>query len=406
MKRTLTMMLMVAMLTACNSDDILPKDRNKKYVPIELTRAQKEINGNVVKLAFNMLDYQVTPTTDKSLFLSPLSLSAALSMVANGADGATYDQMAALLGFEGKSVEEVNGYYDHIINALMRADRGVDFITANSVWVKPGFELLDSFENTVEDKFLAEVESVDMGSQKGIDRINQWCSANTNGKIPTILDKPDSALLLFLANALYFKGGWKMEFEKTETKDFHHANGTTSSKSSIVATRSMAYYADEKLKTVEIPYGNGAYVMDMILPHEDVTLEDAAAYLAEDGVWVKIINNFSSLEVDLQFPKFRIESDMVFNEMLQQMGMVDAFDSQAADFSKMTEGDLMISFVRQKTYIDVTEKGTEAAAVTGVGMEGSAGPPMDKYEFIADRPFFFLIRERSTGVILFVGLHA
>lgn len=406
MKRIIVILASLVALTACSSPIDMPgvDERNENFTPIQLSAVQQEITTDVNSLAFDMLEYQVVePRSVKDVFLSPLSLSATLSMLANGANGVTYEQIASVLGFKNKSVEDINAYYNLIIDALVNADRKVEFTSANSVWVDPEFELLDSYVNTVENNYAASVENVDMGTQKGVDRINKWCSTYTNGKITKFLDKPNDALLVLLTNALYFNGAWKDEFKTVENRMFTHANGTPKYIPTILSSGQYTYYEDECIQLVEILYGNGAYAMDLILPIEDMTLKEAAGYLSEDGVWNNVMNNLSDGYVSLLFPKFRIESDLMLNEMLCKFGMEDAFGS-LADFSKMAEDGLMVSFVLQKTYVDVTEKGTEAAAITGSGLAGAS--PNYSMRFVANRPFFFLIRERSTGVILFVGLKA
>lgn len=407
MKRAIILLSVVGLFAYSNANAGTRTDeRNEEYVPIQLTKAQQELTAGVNDLAFDMLNKVVRAEELEDTFLSPLSLSAALSMVVNGADGATYEQIASVLGFEGKSVEEINAYYKLIIEKLTTADSKVDFVSANSVWVKPGFKLLDSYVATVEDNYLAAVEDVDMGTRQGIARINQWCSQNTNGKIPKFFDQPEPSIVLFLANALYFKGSWEKEFTKAVTDFFNHADGSVSQMKMMRAFRGIPYYGNKQLKCVELLYGNGAYAMDLILPEEGVSLEDAAAYLAQDGAWDEVASNLCTRKVILRFPKFKIENDMPLNDMLKELGMVDAFTPKA-DFSKMTERALMISSVKQKTYVDVTEKGTEAAAITGItAVAESARPYEEPCKFIADRPFFFLIRERSTGVVLFVGLKA
>jgi serpin B len=226
----------------------------------------------------------------------------------------------------------------------VNADRKVEFTSANSVWVDPEFELLDSYVNTVENNYAASVENVDMGTQKGVDRINKWCSTYTNGKITKFLDEPNDALLVLLTNALYFNGAWKDEFKTVENRIFTHANGTPKYIPTILSSGQYTYYEDECIQLVEILYGNGAYAMDLILPIEDMTLKEAAGYLSEDGVWNNVMNNLSDGYVSLLFPKFRIESDLMLNDMLCKFGMEDAFCS-LADFSKMAEDGLMVSFV-------------------------------------------------------------
>lgn len=403
MKRITFLLFSTLLLMSCSEGS--QDDRNEKYQPIALSQSQKEITVGVNSLAFNLLDYVVQPANNKDTFISPFSLSACLSLIANGADSTTLEQMMAVLGFEGKSLEELNDYYELILNALSKADRKVDFLSANSVWVAPGLELYDDYVGRVEESYMAEVDNVDFSTQEGIDRINRWCSNHTNGKISKFLERPDNQLRLLLANALYFNGSWQDEFKVVLPRTFTHADGSTSTYDSMVATRQLAYYSDASISCVEIPYGNGAYVMDLILPNTSAAIDATAAYLQQENVWQQVVQGLTHKNVALRFPKFRIENSVEMTKMLKSLGMPEAF-TPMADFSKMSPSELMLSWVLQKSYVDVTEKGTTAAAVTGGGMIDSAAPPFDAVEFIADRPFFFLIRERSTGVVIFVGLKA
>lgn len=400
----------VLVLASCSKEPRHEEiQKNDKFVPIALTRAQGEITLNVNSLGFDVL-YEILSDTESEvasdLMISPLSLSSALAMCVNGADGSTKEQMLDLLGIEDGGIADLNSYYALMLDALVRADKKVDFISANSLWHKSSVALKDTYKNNMSETFDAEVNAVDFTEASTVDRINRWCSSKTNGMIPMIMNEPNPYVSVKLLNALYFKGMWKDAFEVTEEKQFRHEDGRVTAEKTIVEKRPLKCAQTSSFKCVEIPYGNGAYVMDMLLPEEDLTVSAAARLLSEGG-WNGISKALDYKPVQLEFPTFEAKYDQDFSEILVRLGMTDAF-SENADFSNMSDDtSLMVSSVSQYVSISVTEKGTEASAVTDVTMgETSPGPDSGQdevFEFIADRPFIYLIRESSTGVILFIG---
>ena len=409
MKRLLLFISTVFVVVSCTKehdrDDAL---KNDKFVPISLTKAQGEITMNVNSLGFNMLSEimskNMSPVSD--IMISPLSLSSALAMCVNGAEGRTKEQILDLIGLQDGDVADMNSYYSLMLESLFRADKKVDFISANSLWHQPSITLKKSYKNSIADIFDAELKAVDFSDASSVDIINSWCSSKTNGMIPMIMKKPDPGVAVKLLNALYFKGMWKEEFKETQEKTFRHENGDISTEKTIIEISPFKCAQTPSFKCVEIPYGNGAYVMDLLLPAEDISIHAAAENLAR-GDWSEISKKLGDKAVHLEFPTFETKYDCDFSEILISLGMIDAF-SEEADFSNMTDASLSITSVSQYVSINVTEKGTEASAITDVDFGITSPGPDDGqdeiFEFIANRPFFYLIRESSTGVILFVGI--
>ena len=420
MKRMFLIILTSLIIVSCDIVSAVSTDepekqeivKNKYFEPILLTKAQERIaqESNAFGLGvFAELMSDYATTVGKDLVISPLSLSSALSMCVNGAEGRTKEQMLDVLGYEGFTIEEMNSYYDIMLDALVRADEKVDFLSANSVWHEKDILLYEEYKENLANVFDASVNEVESLSDEAvIHAINEWCSDKTNGKIETFLEEGQDDGDVKLINALYFGGEWTTEFEKPISLTFNHETGTVSRLETVTGIRTLEYVENESFKLVEIPYGNSAFVMDFILPQEGLSIAGAAADLDMDV----LRDMFASLTeeiVKLQFPVFEIEYGKEMTQVLMDMGMTSPFLD--ADFSKMSPTDMVISSVMQKSYINVSEKGTEAASVTDVTLEDAFAPEesgagVKIRNFIADRPFFFMIRESSTGVILFIGKKA
>ena len=407
MKKTISIifigLLALGSLNACNKQD--PEDpgqENKPFEPIVLTKAEQEINNASNQFGFDV--YHKIYSGD-DILISPLSLSLALSMTANGAAGTTAEGMLSTLGFAGKDKATMNDYYQKMIEGLLDADPKTTFEVANSIWADEKIGVKKSFTDVTKKYYSSEVYPADFSTQATVNQINKWCSDKTHGKIPTIMDKPNPALVMALVNALYFKGTWAFDFnEKTKKEDFATLAGGKNKVEMMSAEEKLLYSEHDGFSMVQLPYGNGAFCMDVILPKKGEDFGKAVANLDAD-TFQGLLRNQSNAIVNLKLPKFTFDYNIRLNEVLMALGMQEAF-SNSADFSEMAEKSLKISLVKQKTFIDVNEKGTEAAAVTFVGMELTSAMPArepKRVEFFADRPFLFVIRENSTGAILFIG---
>ena len=393
---------MVFSISCTKPEPDVDKYQDKEFEPVYLTKSEQEIGQASNQFGFDVYHkiYE-----GKDMLISPLSLSLALSMAANGAEGTTAEEMLSTLGFAGKEKADMNNYYRKMVTALLEADPKTTFEVANSIWADEKIGVKKSFTDVTKEFFASEVYPADFKTQATVNAINKWCSEKTHGKIPTIMSEPDPYLVMALINALYFKGEWSFEFnDKTKKEDFTDLNGTKAKVDMMSAEEKLLYAEKDGYAMVRLPYGNGAFSMDVILPPKGKDFGDAVKTF-NTGTLSDLTYGLSNAIVNLKLPKFTFEYSTSLVSTLQALGMKQAF-TPTADFSAMAEKSLMISTVLQKTFIDVNEKGTEAAAVTFIGMVAtSVGPAPEprRVDFFADRPFLFMIRENSTGAILFIG---
>lgn len=402
MKKVLISGIVVAILMAsCQSNDNDPTPKPRKDIPLTRTEQEMAILGN--EFAFNFFKQVNTTERKDNFFISPLSASFALSMTTNGAAGETLEEMKSTLGFRNYSLDEMNDYYQKLINGLLEVDNTTELGIANSIWIRDAFTVENPFINVNKEKYNAEVRSLDFSSPSAVDIINQWCSNKTNKRIPTIIKEINEDSQLFLINALYFKGIWKNKFDakNTNKEDFTNITGTKTKVDMMRQECAVQYTAESGFQIAELPYGNEAFSMVVILPDEDKSIQEIITDLTADN-WEEWLDNTAERKVDIKLPRFKLDYERELNEDLKAMGMPLAF-SQVADFSKISTTDLFIGLVKQKTFVEVNEKGTEAAAVTVVeGLATDAGPANLK-TFHVNRPFIYLIKEKSTGSILFMG---
>lgn len=408
MKKTTSIFLSLAVMlaTGCslidNDDDI--EYAAKDPVTIKLNTQQVETVESSNTFAFNMFDKVLANTDpDKNVIISPLSMSYALSMALNGASGETYTEMRDALELEGLSLDNINDSYNKLMDALLSVDSKVKISIANSVWVKEGFPLKQEFVKRLQDYYDAEANSFTI-SQESLNAINQWIEDKTNGMIKDMLKELNDNLLSLLINAIYFEGEWWSGFnaENTETEIFTTSSGNNIDVNMMKQTESFDLYVDTKFAMLELPYGQGNYVMDIILPNGN-NLDSLLTVVTSENfsLWT---NKLYPRETIVWLPRFKYEFNITINEILREMGMERAFTGTIADFSNMTDEDIYIGFVQHNAAIENYEKGTKAAAATVVGMEvTSLGPDPLPYFFNANHPFIYIIREISTNTVIFMG---
>lgn len=372
----------------------------KPFEPIRLTSSQiKKVEADN-KFSFQMFK-EVSKTNEENIFFSPLSLNIALGMLYNGTDGDTRTELADVMGLGDFSELEINEYYQKMIQALLNIDPSTNISIANSIWYREGLAVKEPFIDLNTNYFDAEVSALDFSKDASRDIINNWCAKKTNDKIKTIIDEPISKnTVMFLINALYFKSQWKFQFDKTNTRETTFTKSNNQQESVKMMTQesvTLPFYRDENLSCVEIPYGNEAFSMVAFLPSADKSIEELIADL-DEKTWSDISANMYKTEILLGLPRFKVECDMNLNSPLQDAGINKIF---FGGLGKISDNDLSVSKVKQKTFIEVNEKGTEAAAITSIEITESAmlNPP----SFYANRPFLYMIKEKSTGVILFIG---
>ena len=372
-----------------------------------LSDAQHEMVNNNNSFAFSL--YNKTMGMN-SRVVSPLSVTYLMSMLANGADGETQQQILATLGWAGEgiqqpSLQDINDYSRMLIEKTARLDKAVTVEIANYVAVNKEFKLNSKFQKSVERDYKAGVESLNFTSPSTLKHINDWCNDRTHGMIPSIINEVDPDAVSYLMNAIYFNGTWKDKFSKEETKQEMFRGYTRDIQYVDMMHRHGEYfYADgDGYSAVSIPYGNGAFRMTVILPTEGSFLRDVMASM-DGGKFQALQRSMEKCNVDLKIPRFTTEVDLPLNDIISALGAPLIFSSQA-DFSQFARGDFYVSKMFQKAKIEVSEEGTKAAAVTAAIMMMSAMRPEKKRNvvFHADSPFAYIISENSTGSIYFMG---
>lgn len=409
-KLTSSLLLVAVVLAGCEKSDNETVPKNLP-APLEITLRAEEagIVKNDQQFAFELFSNVFSEEAkgeDKSFMVSPFSLSMALAMTWNGAVGETKTAMQETLKMGNYSDDDFNGYYKKLKEALLKTDPSTQLSIANAIFTNKFITIKPNFIKTNTDYYHATVQPVDFSLPTTKDIINRWASDNTNNLIKEVIDKTNIDDLMYLLNAIYFKGIWTTKFDakNTSKKAFLTENGTKRTVDMMSQTAKFNYTEDEIMQVVQLPYGNQAFSMLVLLPQSGKKQTDVVSALQNKEYWGKTRTALRQAEVVLSLPKFKTEYSIKLNEVLGKMGMGVAFDPYKADFSRMSEISAFISFVKQDTYISTDESGTEAAAVTVIGMEmTSAAPGPQKVIFNADRPFIYVIQENSTGAILFMG---
>lgn len=341
-----------------------------------------------------------------NVFVSPLSVAMALGMVYNGADGGTREAMRETLEVEGLTIDAVNESYRSLIDLLRRLDPNVEFMIGNSIWYDQRYTFRQDFLDVNREYYDAEVRGLDFGSPSAAATINEWVSGATKGRIEKIVSPPISPdLVMFLINAIYFKGSWSRPFDKDLTRPapFRLADGSRKQVEMMFYSGpdSVSAYSDGSVTVLDLPYGGRAYSMTIVLPAEGADVKSVVAAMSTE-TWRSWTEGLQVNRAVVSMPKFKLEYEIELSNALTALGMGIAFDPQAADFTRIYSGSqrVYISKVKHKTYVDVNEEGTEAAAATSVEIGVTSLPPM----IAVDRPFLFAIREKFSGTILFMGV--
>ena len=356
----------MALMGACTSDQETPKPLTEAH-PIILKKAEKVEKDNA--FAFDLLQTTRKHVTEANVFISPLSVSMALNMTLNGAAGVTADEMKTALRETGYTMEDINEYSHSLREALLKVDPSTTIGMANSIWYKQGELVKEPFILANRTHYDAEVKAVDFSSPATLPAINGWCAQKTNDKITKILDYIPGNAFMYLINAVYFKGIWVTQFKKSDTKraPFRKADGTTQEVNMMAQKSTFGYTTDECCQYLEMDYGNKAFSMIVMLPNEGRTTRDVIEQL-DNKHWSMIIKGIRPTQVSLRMPRFKTECKYgLEKKILPEMGMNVPF-TETADFPGITDAAIFISRVIHKTFVQVDEEGTEAAAVTAVEM--------------------------------------
>ncbi|MBC8387325.1 MAG: serpin family protein [Actinobacteria bacterium] len=352
---------------------------------------------------FDIFKELILEDKDKNIFISPLSILLALAMTYNGAVGDTNLAMAEALRFKGFDLEELNSGFHDLMVSIRNVDSDIELAIANSIWHKLGFKAKEDFIERNRKYFSSEVNEIDFAAPEAVDTINGWIEEETRGKIDKMLSEIPADAVMYLINAIYFKGNWTYPFDEnlTSDDDFYLLDGSTKKVPMMSQEENFGYYDGDNFSAVKLPYGQEKMAMYIILPDEGVSLDSVTSSLDADK-WNEIKESFYGSQVSLTMPKYKMEYGIkLLNDALAELGMGIAF-GPGADFSGINP-DIFISKVLHKAVIEVNEKGSEAAAATVVEMVTSMPMAEEIIEFRVDRPFFFVIADDRTGSILFMG---
>jgi len=372
-------------------------DQNKIF----LNREAKSLVNADNEFGFNLFK-QLNLDSENNICMSPFSVSMALGMVYNGARNKTREAMEETLGVAGLSLEDINGSYRDLISALQTNDPKVLMEIANSIWSRQGFEVEQEFIDLNINYFDAEVGELDFTDPGALDIINGWVADKTHDNIISILDEIPPDAVMYLINAIYFKGIWKYEFDVEKTMD--NVFTLTNNEEIMVPTMSQKgsfnYFVNEIFSSIGLAYGSGNFSMHILVPNNGKNVDDIVESLDNES-WSNLLEGYTETEdVNIFIPRFKFEYEKSLNDELKELGMAIAF-TNAADYTGINKnGNLLISDVMHKTFIELNEEGTEAAAVSSVEISLTS---VDGIYFMALKPFIFIIREKSSNAVLFIG---
>ncbi|WP_054941910.1 serpin family protein [Paenibacillus ihuae] len=405
MNKILAILLSALLLTSCSSAGSSMSFSERAAAAKKLdSRLAQQSNELGLKL-FGQLREQ--SGGGGNLTISPYSISAALALAYNGSKGETAEELGKLLGYAPDELDKLNTGEGALLPLLNDAGPGIQLELANSVWANQGIPLRKGYKKVSEDYYDAQIRTVDLAGEKSVNEINEWVSEHTAGKIGKMLEQPPGAQsVAVLVNALYFKGGWKKVFPEGNTHpgEFYPA---ASPAVEVPLTKQFGHflYAEDKdWQAVRLPYGEGQMHMIVILPAKDSSLNEVIDHLEKEGL--PSDDQFSGRQGSLTLPRFTASYGTDLKEAVQALGVKLAFDPDKGDFSALadTGTPIFISNIIHKTYIEVNESGTEAAASTLIGMDAGAAPPVEApFEMTVNRPFIYIIEDIQTGVWLFMG---
>ena len=400
--RTIAFISISLLIPSCHkeTDEDLPVDP----VNINLTSDQVTLIKSENTFAFDIFSKTAANSgTSENVIISPLSISSALSMTLNGAGGSTREAMLQALRINGITPETINNSYKSLSEALLTVDKRVLISIANSVWIEKNFIVKKPFIDILTTFYDAESNGFNISDPLAPTKINNWIDTKTNGLIKNMISRLDDNTVMLLINAIYFKGKWKSQFNKDNTakKTFYKPDVGAVSVPMMKQTSDFKIYTGSSFVMAEFPYGQGNFVMDVILPNDKYGV-DAIIPLLNDTNYKSWLAQMREGKIDLSFPKFKYGYKTELKNTLSDMGMGIAFTNNA-DFSNISDLDLLITSVLHQAFIETNEEGTEAAAATVVIIGLTSAGPTAPVILNIDHPFIYIIRETTTNSILFIG---
>lgn len=397
-----------ALLTNCSggeSEDKISAEQSDEIA----SSVNKSLIGANTEFGFSIFKKLISEDKNRNIFISPLSILLALTMTYNGAVGETSLAMAEALQFEGLDLEELNQGFNDLMAGIKDTDSDIEMEIANSIWYRSGFDVREDFIERNKKYFDSEINEIDFSAPDAEAIINGWIEEETKGRIDKMISEiPDDAMM-YLINAIYFKGNWTYPFDENVTvdDDFYLPDGTVKEVPMMSRQENFAYYKSDDFSGIKLPYGKEEMSMYIILPDEGTNVDTVIKSLDAEK-WSGIKDSFYNRQVSLVMPKYEMEyGTKILNDVLISLGMGIAFDPDLADFtgivSREPGNSPWISEVLHKAVIEVNEEGSEAAASTVEEIAESAMTVEDIIEFVVNRSFFFIISDDRTGSILFMG---
>lgn len=397
---TLTTCFLIVVSCSKNNDEP-SKSSVKAPVDLQLPEKAGDVINKSNRFGMELFKQVAIDEPEKNLMLSPVSASVALTMLLNGCDGETYNQIRDMLGYSDLTFLEINEVYRSLVKQLLLVDPDVKLALANAVWYRQDFAVYPAYLQSMEDVFDATVDGLDFNQPSAVDVINQWAADNTNGRITNVIGEISPETMMFLMNALWFKGSWTWKFDPDQTTDgtFVLDDGTQVTTPLMSDKIPVKRLMENAYSCIELFYGRQNFSMIIVVPHG--SLNDLIENMG-NSFWPQMTAALDQIEgpeeLEVKLPKFSFDYEKRLNDQLQALGMTDAFVPSVADLSKIADTDLFVSFVKQNSFVEVNEEGTEAAAVTTIGIEVTSFDG-----FVVNSPFIFAIRERTSNTLMFVG---
>ncbi len=400
-----TYLLLLFLIFGCEKQG---KDTNgavKPMEPIVLTKAEATMLSASNDFGLNLFREVRTLEEGSSSFISPFSIATVLSLLSAGAEGETREEIVSALGLKEFSPEETGVFYTSLYNALTTADNSVTLESANGLWFDKTLNksIKSPFIDIVKNRFSVQPDYDDLSSMAFLDKLNNWCKKQTHGKINQILDTPPAYSKMLAANAIYFSGKWSTPFEKEEKKPFYHLNGKQENVMMLEGGKiPIAYSSRNGWEYAAIPYGNSAFQLEILVPKDDI-FDTACNHLSSTVLNGLRDRTHSYSPYKISLPKINVSySNNIIAKNLNRLGICKLF-GEDSDLSGISDKKITFDTMIHKTAFSMDKKGSEAAAISVAYSIGSASAIPSTPEFIIDRPFIYLISEKSTGCILFIG---
>ncbi len=393
---------------AVSQEQISPSSQPTPQTERLAMQKSPEIDPKLVaantRFGFKLFSEILKQDRNKNVFVSPSSVAIALAMTYNGASGETQKAMAKALELNGMSLQALNQANANLKELLQNPDPKVQLAIANSLWARQDVSFKPDFMQRNQMFYRAEIANLNFSDPKAKSIINGWVKDNTRGKIEEIIDSIDPRDVLFLINAIYFKGDWTKPFDKklTAEKPFYRADGNSKPHPLMSQRGEFRYFETDRFQAVSLPYGEGRRMsMDILLPKKPYSMTNFYQDLTAEN-WQQWVTRFRSRAGTVQIPRFKLEYDIKLKRALSALGMAVAFGSRS-DFSGISSTPTRIDEVKHKTFVEVNEEGTEAAAVTSIGIRATSAIVDEPFSMVVDRPFFCAIRDNRSGTVLFMG---